>query len=106
MSCFGVPLQEIKQERVYRFLEESIELSQALGCSEEDAVRLVRYVFSRPVGDPAQEVGGVMLTTAALCSAHNLDMEKSAEDELLRVWENIDKIRSKWEKRNSVSPLP
>ncbi|MEX0409334.1 hypothetical protein ABGN05_27200 [Aquibium sp. LZ166] len=43
---------------------------------------------SRPVrdlGEPHQEVGGVMVTLAALCAANGLDMERSGAQELDRI---------------------
>lgn len=36
-----------RTERSHRLLEESLELAQASGCSEEDAIALVRYPFPR-----------------------------------------------------------
>ncbi len=42
------------------------ELVQAVGTSREDALRLVEYVYTRPVGELRQEIGGVMVTLAAL----------------------------------------
>jgi len=46
-------------ERSHRFLEEALELVQANGCTAQEAQELVDYVFGRPVGKQAQEVGGV-----------------------------------------------
>ena len=75
--------------------EEALELVQSCECSVEEAHRLVDYVFNRPVGDPPQEVGGVMVTLSALCSAHKIDLEKSAYDEADRIDTKVDEIRSK-----------
>lgn len=105
-SCFGVKVAADKVERNHRFLEESLELAQSLDCSREEAHQLVDYVFSRPIGEPYQEVGGVMLTLAALCQANDLDMMVSGETELERVWTKIEKIREKQANRPNNSPLP
>lgn len=84
-------------ERNYRFLEESLELVQSCQCSREDAHKLVDYVFSRPAGDKYQETGGVMVTLAALCNVHKIDIENFALVELDRIEkpEVIEKIRRK-----------
>jgi hypothetical protein len=75
-KCFGTVIASDKVERNHRFLEESLELVQATGCTQSEAHQLVDYVFNRPVGEPAQEVGGVMVTLAALCLANRLDMRQ------------------------------
>ena len=46
---------------------------------------LVDYVWSRPIGEPEQEVGGVMVTLAAYCLAADLDMHAAGETELARI---------------------
>lgn len=81
--------------RNYRFIEEALELVQSLGCSKEDVLTLVDYVYGRPVGEPAQEVGGATVTLAALCNATGIDLSRSAQTELDRCWQNIEKIRAK-----------
>src|SRR5262249_43429859 len=78
-ACFPPSSVFNRTERSHRFLEESLELAQASGCSEEDAIALVRYVYSRPVGEITQETGGVMVTLAALCNAQDVDLEISAD---------------------------
>lgn len=95
--CFGKEVANSRTERNYRFLEEALELVQALGCEKEDALKLVEYVYSRPKGTPIQEVGGVMVTLAVLCSANLMSMENAATFEILRIEqpEIIEKIRVK-----------
>jgi hypothetical protein len=97
VQCFGDKIAKDIQERNHRFLEESLELVQSLGCSKEDAHMLVDYVFGREIGEPFQEVGGTMITLAALCSASGLDMDANAETEYNRINqpEIIEKIRKK-----------
>lgn len=93
-------------ERNHRFLEESIELVQACGCTASEAHQLVDYVFGRPIGEKSQEVGGVMVTLAALCQAQGLDMRVEGETELARIWTKIEKIRAKHAAKPKHSPLP
>ncbi|TBY27451.1 hypothetical protein [Rhizobium leguminosarum] len=105
-ACFPPSSVTDRTERSHRFLEESLELAQASGCSEEDAIALVRYVYSRPVGKITQETGGVMVTLAALCYAQDVDLEISADRELSRNWDRIDIIRAKQAAKPSGSALP
>ncbi len=91
---------------MHRFLEEALELAQSFGCSNKDAHELVDYVFSRDVGQPEQEVGGVMVTLAALCSNAEIDMNGAGNQELERNWSRIDAIRSKQASKPLGTPLP
>lgn len=84
-ECLGEEVAKNSIERNYRFLEEALELVQSCGCEKEDALKLVDYVFSRKKGDPWQEVGGVMVTLAALCNVHDIAMEGCGIAEMLRV---------------------
>lgn len=106
MECFGEMIAGDREERNHRFLEESLELVQALGATADDAHQLVDYVFGRPVGEPYQEVGGVMVTLAALCLANDLDMHQNAETELARIWTKVEAIRAKQAKKPQFGPLP
>lgn len=106
MDCFGPVISTDGIERNHRFLEEALELVQSLGCNASEAHQLVDYVYARPVGEPQQEVGGVMVTLAALCLARGIDMHESGEVELNRVWEKIDQIRAKQAAKPKHSPLP
>ena len=65
VEVFGEAAAADTTERVHRFTEEALELGQALGCTREEAHQLVNYVYGRPVGEPGQEVGGVMTTLAS-----------------------------------------
>lgn len=84
-----------KQERNQRFLEEALELVQSLDMDKETAHKLVDYVFNRPRGEPKQELGGVMNTLAILSETNSMSMWADGEAELVRCWNNIDKIREK-----------
>lgn len=95
LACFGPQISADKVERNHRFYEEATEAVQAGGMTENEAYQLVQYVYGRPSGTLHQEVGGVMVTLAALCSAHDVNMLQAAEDELTRVWTKIADIRAK-----------
>jgi hypothetical protein len=105
-ACFGAQISADKQERNHRFLEEALELIQACGATAEEAHQLVDYVYGRPVGEPSQEVGGVMVTLAALCLAQDMDLQGAAETELSRIWGKVEQIRSKQTAKPAFGPLP
>lgn len=106
VRCFGETTALDVQERVYRFTEEALELAQALGATKKEALQLVDYVFDRPEGEPEQEVGGVMVTLAALCAAQGLQMVGAGEKELARIEGKVEQIRAKHRSKPLVSPLP
>ena len=94
-ACFGDAVADDRRERCHRFLEEAFEQVQSLGTSRSEMHQLVDYVCGRPVGETWQEVGGVLVTLAALCNAVSVDSSEAAVTELLRVQSCIDKIRAK-----------
>lgn len=108
LECFGKEIAGDREERNHRFLEEALELVQSTGITADEAHLLVDYVFNREVGYAPQEVGGVMVTLAALCLANGMDMHISGEKELERIStpENIQKIRQKQATKPQASPLP
>lgn len=106
MACFGARIAADAQERNHRFLEEALELVQACGATQSEAHQLVDYVYGRPIGEKAQEVGGVMVTLAALCLAQDLNMHAAGETELARIWTKVEAIRAKQAAKPKHSPLP
>lgn len=105
-ACFGAEISADRLERGDRALEEFLELLQSGHYPRERVAALTAYVYGRPAGEPHQEVGGVMVTLAAYCLAHGLDMHQAAEDELARVWTKIDTIRAKQAGKPTGSALP
>lgn len=108
IDCFGLDIAIDQQERCFRFMEESLELVQSIGMTKDQVLQLVDYTFSRHQGEPAQEVGGVIVTLNALCFASKIDLKDCADNELGRIIEKIDKIRAKHfsKPQNIVSPIP
>lgn len=109
--CLGDESSKDKRERTHRFLEEALELAQAAGSTQHEAHALVEYVFGREAGTPEQEVGGVLLTLAGFCSAHDLELHRCAAAEIARVNrpETIEKCRTKQADKKAnrlASPLP
>ncbi|WP_244475506.1 hypothetical protein [Rhizobium sp. Leaf311] len=95
-------------ERNARCFEESIETAQAFGMTEDEAIALVKYTFSRPVGDPAKEIGAKVLTAFSLGVIANIDVMAAAEADLEKLQrpETIERIRAKRATRHGRGPLP
>lgn len=72
-------------ERALRTAEEALELAQACEVDAATLHRLVDYVMSRPVGKPAQEIAGTMVTLYALAGALGVDADAVFEVELKRI---------------------
>lgn len=106
LECFGAEIAADKIERNHRFFEEATEAVQANGMTRSEAHQLVDYTFDRPVGELHQEIGGVMVTLAALCLASGQDMHAAGETELTRIWTKVEAIRAKQAAKPKHSPLP
>ena len=108
IECFGPEISADRLERGDRLLEEVLELLQSGRYPSERVAALTDYVWSREAGEPAQEVGGVMVTLAAYCLAHGLDMHTAGETELTRISapEIVRKIRAKQAAKPTGSALP
>lgn len=95
------------KERMFRLLEEVIELAQSLGIEPFEIGQLVGYTYSREIGDPAKEIGGVMNTLAGVASSLKVDMMQAGITEIERCWPQSNRIRSKWDlKPIKASPIP
>lgn len=108
VNTFGEAVALDPIERNYRFLEEALELVQSRGMTKAEAHALVDYVFDRDQGDVNQEVGGVMITLAALCHVAKIHMDAEGDREFARINrpEVIEKIRRKQATKKRYSPLP
>ncbi len=105
-KCFMRPDSMLPAQRSFRFIEEALELVQASGTSREEVLRLVEYVYGRPPGIIAQEIGGVMVSLSGLATSFGLSMEYAGNAELVRCEENTEKIRAKDLVKPQRSPLP
>lgn len=106
--CFGPEISADRIERGDRLLEEVFELLQSGNYPPERIAALEAYTWSRPKGDPSQEVGGVMVTLAAYCQAFGLDMHEAAERECARISRpaTVARIRAKQAAKPTGSALP
>jgi NTP pyrophosphatase (non-canonical NTP hydrolase) len=85
IAAFGKDHAASLPQRGVRLLEEAIELYQAAGCDEAMAHKLVSFVFARPPGTIAQELGGVGLTVLALAAAAGISADGEEKREFDRV---------------------
>lgn len=76
MNAFGAEAATFLPQRGVRHLEESCETAQAAGVTRVMAHKLVDYVWSRPIGDLKQEIGGAGLTLLALAAAAGLSADE------------------------------
>lgn len=97
VRCFSLDHIQNRALRSLRTVEESIELCQALGVPKEKVLLAVDTVYSRPVGEPEQEIGGVLLTTVIMCESMHLEADELLERELRRV---LQKSPEHFAKRN------
>lgn len=83
------------KERSLRVVEEAIELAQACGADEATVHRLVEYIFERPVGEPAKELAGVMVTVYAAAESLGESADARFDEEMHRIWrpEVRDRVR-------------
>lgn len=94
---FGPHAAEHKVTRAIKFLEEALELAQACGISKDSARHVTNMVYSNAPGAIAQEIGGTVITLAALSHALGYDYTAEGLAEMKRVEspEAIEKIKSK-----------
>lgn len=111
LETFGPEVSVDYRERGFRFGEEALELLQANGTTKEEVLKLVDYVYSRPVGELYQEVGGTMVTLGALCQAWGIDLLQAGHAEQTRC--ELPEVRAKIQAKQADkrarmqdSPLP
>lgn len=113
--CFGTEHVTNLPIRSLRTVEEAIELCQALNVPKGAVLAAVDLVYSRPPGDPKQEIGGILLTTNIICESINTEPAALFERELRRVLRkppaemakrNQDKINLGLDAGSPVTGLP
>ncbi len=84
----GEKLLMDRRERAMRLVEEVIELAQAEGIAPFEVKRVTDHIYSRPVGEPDQEMGGVMVCAHAWAIATSSNLDFLTAKEVSRI-ENI-----------------
>lgn len=97
LRAFGYERVTDKRIRALRLTEEVVELAQILGVDQKQLHKLVDVVYSRPVGQVHQEIGGIMVTLCVLCAALDINPDTAFEMELLTI---LNRSPEHFEKRN------
>lgn len=83
--------------RVYsmRVLEEALELAQAEGVRPVEVAHIVQQVYAKPAGEPAKELGGLLITITGYANMAGLSIEDVFRTEYNRIQDPvlIEKIR-------------
>ena len=82
-----------------RFLEEAIEVANAVGLPPETLQMIGARVYSRQKGDRSREIGQAMLTLELLADVLTIDPQRAAADEFSRI-QSIPK--EEWERRHQA----
>lgn len=85
-AAFTTAQMKDPRQRGLRLMEETIEAAQAAGCDKDQLHRLVDYVYGRPVGILAKELGGVGVCTLALAECIGIDADEAEEEEITRIF--------------------
>jgi hypothetical protein len=93
--CFGTEQFSNVQLRAFRAFEEFTELAQCAKMTEEQAHAIVKHVYGRPVGEPANEIAGSMIGVAGIAEAMGIDMQDALNHEIERCETRIELIREK-----------
>lgn len=83
--AFGVMVSVDRKDRSIRIVEEATELCQYEGVDPAVLHKLIDVVFSRPIGFPYQEMGGIAVTSLAYCEASGMSFESCLEQEVERI---------------------
>lgn len=97
VRSFGADHMTSIPVRALRLAEEVVELAQACRVEQEKLHKLIDVVYSRPVGDPIQEMGGVMVCLSVLVVLFSTTTQEAFLREILRV---LSKRPEDFAKRN------
>jgi hypothetical protein len=100
--CFGMDHIVDKRVRALRCAEEAVELAQACFVDKDTVLKMVDMIYDRPMGDPKQEIGGVLITAAVIANA----FESTAHDLMLKELRRVlDKSPKQFALRNMEKVL-
>lgn len=97
VDSFG-PTALNRDERAARVTEEAIEVAQVEGVPLEVIQRITERVYSRPVGELGQEIGGLMVCLYALAANCGVDFDAEFRREFARV---LSKPRDWWQRKHA-----
>lgn len=99
VAAFGGDHAASLPQRGLRHAEEAIEAAQAAGTNPDQIHKLVDYIYAKPPGDMAQEIGGSGLTLLALANAAGISADDAEAAEVARV---LSKPLAHFHERNAV----
>lgn len=87
------------RERTLRFLEEAIEVANAMGIEPETVQAVVTRTYERHQGAINREIGQAQLTLELLSKVLKVDQDHEATEEFYR----IQKVpQAEWERRHAA----
>jgi NTP pyrophosphatase (non-canonical NTP hydrolase) len=93
-------------ERSARIVEEAVELAQAHQVPQSVIYSIIDRVYSRPMGNPAEEAGDVMFTLLAYTSSSKDDIEAVLAARLERVWDiPVEDLRERHKQKREAGTL-
>lgn len=96
VQTFGSPYLMHQKERLFRFMEESLETVQSGGLTEDEVLQVVRQVYDRPADAQIEkEIGGVLITLGTLAEAFGARLDRSFRAAMARCWRDQDAIRQR-----------
>lgn len=98
VSIFGEGAED-GEERAMRFIEEAVELVNAVGLSASVVHAIVERIYTRQKGDRGREMGQAMLTLELLAEAYGIDPSRCADVEFARI-QAVPK--EEWERRHKA----
>ena len=96
---FGL-IASLEDERVSRFLEESLELCQSLNFPKEKILEFVEIVYNKPVGNFETELADVQLNLYALADNKTVSLSELSQDRFLGcLAQDRDYLRQRQERK-------
>lgn len=95
LQTYGEQVRDRRYQGM-RFLEEALELAQAMGLNRDDMLRLVDYVAERPTGAVYIEIGDARFTLDILGATVGVDVEEARRHCVARIAKlDPEKMREK-----------
>ncbi len=85
IKTFGAVCFHSIEERVLRVVEEALELAQSEFIPQEKILELLGHVFSKPRGEPKQELGGLGVCMLAYAASKRINCDIMEVVEVERI---------------------
>lgn len=91
-----------REERALRLLEEALEFAQAAGIPAVQAKLLADMVYSKPTGDPDEEVVDALVCVLAAATQANIDLDSDFMEKMRAVYAARPVILAKWQHKRAA----